>query len=157
MKNLVFTMALVVFSSLQTSAANDIWKSYETLATELVQELDAETKNPSHIQADLNELVRLGYQMMALYDKKFIECTVQYLIVQKEDSLMKTATYAQLESRYHDGLGLPEAPKHCYAARSMVIHPYMAAAMLREGLDGASHEIEEVATRAVKIKTKLGL
>lgn len=94
---------------------------------------------------------------MDLYLVKYPECRAQYAEVKNDDAAMKTATFETLESKYHDGVGLTDAPKHCYQGRSMVIHPYMALALLRAGQPGAENEIDEVAKRASKIKQKLGL
>lgn len=70
---------------------------------------------------------------------------------------MKTGTFDFLHARYHNGDGLVAAAQLCYQGRSMVAHPYMAMALIREKKDGAAEEIDEVAKRASKIKTKLGL
>lgn len=134
-------------------AQADVFSTYETLANKVTSDI----LKGAPKTAELNQLVTLGYQIMDLYIVKYPECRAQYNEVKADDTAMKSLTFEQLESKYHDGVGLTDAPKHCYQGRSMVIHPYMALALLRVGQQGADHEIDEVARRAPKLKQKLGL
>lgn len=145
-------LALAVTFSAPSFAA-DLFSTYETVAKRAV----AAFKAKEDTRRDLNELVQLGYRIMDLYAGKFGECRDQYAEVMFDDAAMKTMSFDALEKKYHDGEGLKPAPSHCYQGRSMVVHPYMAMALVRENKPGFEHEVEEVQKRAPKIKAKLGL
>lgn len=152
MKVFALIAAASAFLTLGQAQA-DVFSTYETIAYKVTADIQKGTPQNSEI----NQLVVHGYTIMDLYLVKYPECRAQYNEVKQDDAFMKTASFEVLESKYHDGVGLTEAPKHCYQGRSMVIHPYMAQALLRTGQAGADHEIEEVAKRASNIKKKLGL
>lgn len=136
-------------------ASSDVFAKYQDLATTLAADVTSGSRHTERNQADLDQLISWGYEIMGRYQAKYSECKAQYAQIVEENEKMKVSTHEQLESRYHDGIGLIEAPAHCYLARSMVIHPYMVMAIFRERLDGAVDEIEEVANRAPKIKARL--
>lgn len=146
-------LAVVCLSSVSAVQAADIFSTYESVAKRAVSAY----KNKESVSQDLTELVSLGYRIMDLYIAKHTECREQFAQVTSEDSRMHTMDFASLEKRYHDGEGLAQAPSHCYLGRSMVVHPYMAMALIREGKPGLEHEVEEVQKRAPKIKARLGL
>ena len=151
MKNVLLLMTLMIgFSS---SALGDVFSDYETIAKNVV----GNVRNGQIPQTEIARLIPLGYTIMDLFVKKYPECKEQYAQVRSEDSQMAVLNFDKLNSRYHNGEGLIVAPKHCYLGRSMVVHPYMAFALIREKKDGVADEIEEVARRAPKIKNSLGL
>lgn len=146
-------LSLAVSTSTTQAFAADVFSTYETAAKRAVASFRAK----EDASRDLNELVQLGYRIMDLYVGKFAECRDQYAQVSADDAAMKAMSFDALEKKYHDGEGLVQAPSHCYQGRSMVIHPYMAMALVREKKDGFVHEVEEVQKRAPKLKARLGL
>lgn len=150
-KNLLF-IAICSFVSL-ASAGSEVFLAYENLAKKILVDM----KTGADVNRDIAELALMGYPIMDLFEVKYPECKEQFAQVKKEDAQMRTMSFDGLESRYHDGLGLFAAPKHCYLGRSMAAHPYMAAALIREKKGGAEEEINEVARRAPKLKERLGL
>lgn len=146
-------LSLVVSASTTQAFAADVFSTYETVARRAVASFRAKEDT----SRDLNELVQLGYRIMDLYVAKFAECRDQYAQVSADDAAMKAMSFDALEKKYHDGEGLVQAPSHCYQGRSMVVHPYMAMALVREKRDGFVHEVEEVQKRAPKLKARLDL
>jgi len=145
------------FSLLATNAQADVFSAYAEKGEQIIRQLKATPVDPAILSKQLTELVPLGYQIMSLFIQKYPECKAQYDEVQKLDSEMRDSNFEWLEKKYHDGEGLIQAPTHCYQGRSLVVHPYMALALLRENKDGIDHEIDEVVKRAPKIKARLGL
>lgn len=153
-------VAIALLTYLSIIAANakmDVFTAYEVKGRQVIQLLKAIPSDSILLSQQLNELVPMGYQIMNLFEKKYPECKAQYAEVQSLDSEMKSSSFDWLEKKYHDGEGLTVAPTHCYQGRSMVVHPYMALALLRENKEGIEHEIDEVVKRAAKIKARLGL
>ena len=73
---------------------------------------------------------------------------------------MASQTVAQLHARYHNGEGLPAAPRHCYFGRSQVIHPAMNLVRLQSEITAESKEemvdeIHEVIEHLVRIQKNL--
>ena len=152
--------ALMIFAAcaftVSAQAAPDVFAQYSTLGTQIKKDIMA--KAPvAQLNKNMLELATLGYAMMDMYAAKFPECQAQFAEVKAKDADMQTATLQVLEDVYHDGNGIAKAPQHCYLGRSMVVHPYIAMAIVRVGGTGADGEIDEVVVRVPKIKTKLGL
>lgn len=148
---------MVSFTGLQTFAqAGNVFDTYVSVGNELVAEITNTNGKSARIPSLTQDLVRMGYEIMQISLKKYPECAEQFRQVQTLDSEMATSSFEALEAKFHDGDGLLPAPTHCYQPRSMVVHPYMALALLRVGKPGAPSELEEVIRRAPKLKARLG-
>ena len=109
---------------------------------------------------DLNQLIEEGKSIMALYETKKPECTEQYKAFYADMSIMEDLSFDEVHKKYHDGKGLPPAPKLCYLGRSQVVHPVLTKIVLKEGWnqeikEEVLHEIEEVIEHLPKIETLL--
>ena len=67
---------------------------------------------------------------------------------------------ADVHARYHDGVGLPVAPRHCYFGRSQVVHPVMNLIRLQgawtdDVRDEFVGETEEVIEHLARIQNNL--
>lgn len=67
MMKFLISLSITIFVN-AAQAAPDVFAKYETLATELAGELAEGKESPDHIKVELEELVKLGYQIMDLYD-----------------------------------------------------------------------------------------
>ena len=148
--------ALLAVVGTKANANAEYFTRYESQARALSQAIQSQKVPADQIYRGINDLVVLGYGIMDLYSAKFAECRVQYAQVRADDAAMRQLGFDALETKYHDGHGLTPAPKHCYDGRSMVVHPYMAMALLREGRQGVENEIDEVGERAPKLRRTLG-
>ncbi len=150
MKSNILTAILAIGAAQPVFA--DIYSDYADLGNKIVEETRARATHEVVAQ-DTFLLTDLGLQQMDLFVVKHPECIEQYSLIKTENEAMKTMTYEQLDERYHDGVGLPVAPRICYMGRSMIAHPYMALALHRDGLASEEeaafyHEMEEVIERA---------
>ncbi|MES2964057.1 MAG: hypothetical protein V4760_09220 [Bdellovibrionota bacterium] len=73
---------------------------------------------------------------------------------------MEAMTVSDLHDRYHDGTGLPAAPRHCYFGRSQVVHPAMnlvrfASAWTEVAREEVIEELEEVIEHLARIQKNL--
>ncbi|MES3036775.1 MAG: hypothetical protein V4736_02620 [Bdellovibrionota bacterium] len=112
------------------------------------------------LQEPTRALILDGVSIMKLYALKNPVCQVQFDVMLSEIDQLETMTNEALHDRYHDGKGLPAAPKHCYFGRSQVVHPAMVLVRLTQPLspalqEGIVEEIEEVIHHLVRIQKNL--
>ncbi|MEK7358298.1 MAG: hypothetical protein AAB250_17765 [Bdellovibrionota bacterium] len=161
---LVLTSILTAFLATSPAQAADypILKTYETLATEVAEatkiasteaELDA-------IRTSTRELIGLGTEIVKLYGEKNPNCQAQFDVMIQEIPDMETMTVDDLHDRYHDGTGLPTAPRHCYFGRSQIVHPAMNIVRLQSAWTEVTREevleeTEEVIEHLARIQKNL--
>ena len=156
-KMLITAIALI---SINTNA--DVFSDYQAQG----QKALALALNPASAKEDVifetQNLIKIGYQIMDLYQVKFTECVEQFAQLKTVDAELNQLSYDQIDKLYHEGEGLVKAPRTCYKGRSMVVHPYQMIALAKESRlqsekETVEHEYTEVIERAGKIKTLLGL
>lgn len=135
---------------------------YETLATELFQitqnaQNDLELKR---IGDKTKDLIQIGFEIMDLYAVKYPVCKIQYDSIAQEASQLAEKSLEEMESKYHDGVGLPSAPTLCYLGRSQVIHPVMNLIRLKQTFSESLrqellHDFDEVIEHLQKIQRNL--
>lgn len=137
---------------------------YDGIAQNLLKELEAtsieSTINNEKVEDLLNQLVESGTDIMKLYAEKRTECQDQYLYIYSELPAMENLTFKEVHDKYHDGKGLPNAPRICYLGRSQVVHPVLTKIILKDGWNAeikeeAIHETEEVIEHLIKIENIL--
>lgn len=106
---------------------------------------------------EINVMNSLGFQIMDLYSARHTECFEQFEQLKAARNDLRTLSYAEIDRLYHDGAGLVVAPRNCYKAHSLVVHPSQVAAFIREGqmssdADTIEHELNEVIERADALK-----
>jgi hypothetical protein len=156
MTKAILVLLLGLSSTMKAQGASDIFTRYAELGAKIEKDITAKVP-VAQLNSSLLDLAALGYGIAELYSAQFTECQAQFSSMKGLDAEMRGATWEVLETGYHDGEALPVAPKHCYMGRSMVVHPYMAMAILRSGGAGAEGEISEVVLRVPKIKGRLGI
>lgn len=155
--------ALVFVMSIFTVHAHaDVFSDYQVTGRKALEMAKNPNSRAEDVVAELKSLVLSGYQIMDLYLVKYPVCTEQYNQLKAVDSNILTLSYAEIDELYHEGAGLPGAPRSCYRGRSLVVHPYQIAALalageLQNDLGTVDHELGEVIERAEKIKQDLGL
>jgi hypothetical protein len=139
-----------------------ILDSYQALATQLVDlARDARTADDvATVVTRTRELVVQGEAIMRLYAEKNPICAEQFAVMLPEIPQAESMSVDELHSRYHDGVGLPKAPRHCYLGRSQVVHPLMNIVRLRGELTDAVRakivdEYAEVVEHVAKIRVNL--
>lgn len=152
----------IVLSFFAAQAQADVFSDYQAVGVKALEMAKNPQSRSEDVVAELKKLVSLGYQIMDIYLVKYPVCTEQYNQLKAVDSTILTLSYAEIDELYHEGTGLPQAPRSCYRGRSMVVHPYQVAALalageLQNDLGTVDHELNEVIERAEKIKQDLGL
>lgn len=130
MKNSI--IALLGFFSVTAHADGDIYSRYETLANSLAEAAEQGAAIAS-LQASNTELMGMGVEIMRLYGQKFPECAAQYQDFESKIPTLSSLSVADIHRLYHNGEGLPAAPRTCYLGRSLVVHPAMSQVRLADG------------------------
>lgn len=95
------------------------------------------------LQEGTRQLVLDGVEVMKLYASKNPVCAPQFEVFLSEVSSMESKTVAELHARYHNGEGLPAAPRHCYFGRSQVVHPAMNIVRLKGDVNAEREQIQD--------------
>lgn len=106
------------------------------------------------------DLVKMGEEVMNLYADKNPNCKAQYEVFLQEVPTMETKGLDEVHERYHNAVGLPAAPKHCYFGRSQIVHPVMNIIRLKSGFDtkikaDVLGDFDEVMEHLVRIQKNL--
>lgn len=142
----------------------DSLNKYEIIAQNLLNEFEAtpveSTINIKKVDQLINQLVDSGTEIMELYANKKAECIDQYNYIYNEIPAMVNLSFKEVHDKYHDGKGLPTAPRICYLGRSQVVHPILTKIILKDGWNSeikeeAIHETEEVIEHLIKIENIL--
>jgi hypothetical protein len=169
MKLMITALTLtLIFGSTAARAATwtyPILNDYQAAADQALAAARALSATPAATElaalADgQRDLARIGVSLMNLYADKNPSCAEQFKVFIAETPAMENLTLAEVHKRYHNGEGLPAAPKHCYFGRSQVVHPEMNVIRLKgswsekvrsEVLD----EIEEVIEHLSRVQKNL--
>lgn len=159
---LMFTAAVLSFTNQAKADRYPILESYKVLAERLIDmsKVAQSEQELRELQNVTRELVGQGVELMKLYANRNPNCAVQFSVFLDEVGDMETKSLAYVHERYHDGTGLPEAPKHCYFGRSQVVHPVMNLIRMKEKWDEDSRQqviedLEEVIEHLARIQRKL--
>ncbi len=162
MKRLMLLSAIVLSGLCAQADDYPVLNSYETLAGQLVQASTTARSQEDWMQvsAATQTLVQNGVEIMHLYAQKNPSCTSQYEVMLSEMPQMSSMTVDQLHLRYHDAVGLPEAPRNCYFGRSVVIHPAMNfvrvnGEVIDETREQVLEDFNEVIEHLAKIRQNL--
>ena len=112
------------------------------------------------VVSSIKEMMRMGWEIMRLYSTKYPECYTQYEFFSSHEDELKKLGPISLKLKFHNGNGLPKAPKHCYFGRTILIHSALGFAKKREGFNketrkSAAHDFEEINEHLPKIRSKL--
>ena len=160
---IAFTMpALFTPSALASHYTYPVLVQYETLAQKLEQ--NAKTiqtpEEAKTLQAETHMLMNLGFDTMDLYITKNPICAEQFAAFKVAAPEARGMTLEQVHAKFHNGVGLPAAPRHCYFGRSQVVHPMMNILRLNGELTAEVREqvvedFEEVIEHLEKLQTNL--
>lgn len=163
LKQVMMALAICLLST-QIVLAEDYpaLAAYKSLATELFvkTKVASSPEDLQSLQAETRKLIQVGVEIMRLYESKNPGCITQYSVFIQEIPYMESKTLEELHERYHDGTGLPSAPRHCYFGRSQVIHPAMNLVRLKGTLTDevrgqAVEELEEVIRHLSRLQQNL--
>ena len=108
---------------------------YEDLALKLEKLIESTEINTTVNVAEFNEhldgIINQGINVMQLVQSKKPECKTQYDSFIQDIAIMPTLSFDEVHKKYHDGVGLPSAPKYCYLGRSQVVHPVLSKIILK--------------------------
>jgi hypothetical protein len=95
-----------------------------------------------------------------LYGEKNPKCVEQFSAFRAALPAMESLSLEEIHDKYHNGTALPAAPKHCYLARSQVVHPVMNLVRFNgqwseEARATAIEEFEEVVEHLARIQRNL--
>lgn len=161
---MILSALILANLALATARAGDypVLEDYRQLAEKLVQTAQATQpgEDRSALAQSTRELIHLGAEIMRLYASRNPVCATQFEVVLNELPAMETLSLEAVDNRYHDGVGLPNAPKHCYFGRSQVVHPVMNLIRMKEGWnertrDEVVEEFHEVIEHLARIRKNL--
>lgn len=162
----MFSKAILIASLMASPAAfagnYPLLNDYDAVAKEALA-LARTANTVDEVQSLLEmqrKLVTMGGDIMKLYASKNPICQPQFDVYLTEIATSESKTLKELHERYHDGKGLPAAPKHCYLGRSQVVHPSMNVRRILDGWNETSRadvldETDEVIRHNVKIERNL--
>lgn len=119
--------------------AADIFTSYKALTTDLADRA-ANGAAAESLIADTQELIAQGAEVMQMYTDANPACADQLNRVAEDLEIMPTLTVRQIHTTYHDAVGIPAGPRHCYFGRALVVHPILNLVRFAEGLIDAERE-----------------
>jgi hypothetical protein len=136
--------------------------AYAALGQRLT-EAAREARSPDallQVYGGTRDLVALGLQIMALYEARNPVCAEQYAAFRAALPGMVGLSAEDVHARYHNGTGLPSAPRHCYLGRSEVVHPVLNLIRLQgpwteEVRAKVVHDFEEVVEHLPRIARNL--
>ena len=134
MKNFFTILAASALSSSSAFADGNIFEEYKTQANALAHDVTVKDFSIPVLIESNDRLIKLGLEIMKIYGDKYKSCFLQYEIFYSVIPELKKFSTDEIHLKYHDGEGLPAAPKHCYFGRSLVVHPAMSAVRLADGV-----------------------
>lgn len=159
-----FFAAILVFSFAAVAHAGNypLLKTYQAQTEQAVQ-ATAQMRSSGDVEALIQksrQLVATGVQIMEFYASRNPVCAAQMQAFSAELGTMENRDLDEAERLFHDGEGLPQAPRHCYLGRSVVIHPVMNIIRLKGQLSDAvraqiKEDFEEVIEHLAKIDRNL--
>jgi hypothetical protein len=159
-----FAVAAIILNVSAQAAEYSALKRYQTLGAELLKKVQVVEREADldrvALEVKTRELVQQGIEIMNLYVEKNPQCAAQYKVFLQELPAIERKPLDEIHSRYHDGTGLPAAPKHCYFGRSEIVHPVMNLVRLRGSwTDSAkkemTHDFKEVIEHLARIQKNL--
>lgn len=158
----IFLSATLLLSPAAFAGDYPLLNDYRTVATDALA-LARTANSPTEVQNLLEsqrKLVAIGAEILKLYAQKNPICQAQFDVYLSEVSVSEAKTVTELHERYHDGKGLPAAPKHCYLGRSMVVHPSLSVRRILDGWNETARadvldETDEIIRHLVKIDRNL--
>lgn len=159
-------MKTIFFALLLTTASAQaehypILESYDAKAEMLLQASRTArgVEDMIAVREDIRALVADGVEVMKLYASKNPNCQAQFDVFISEVPQMESMSVADLHARYHNGTGLPAAPRHCYFGRSQVVHPMMNLVRIANWNHDTRQELqddfEEVIEHSARIQKNL--
>lgn len=139
MKNMKYVLTLTALISAQPAFATEfsypLLGTYKAQAQALIEKTEAaqSVDDLAALATATDELIQTGARVMELFASKNPSCAEQYKVFIDEIPAMTTLSFQAANERYHDGVGLPAAPRLCYLARAQVIHPALNNIRLRDG------------------------
>lgn len=154
--------ASIFLSAIAQAEVYPVLENYKLSAEKLVEttKTAGTTDEVAALQSGCRALMDQGAEVMKLYAIKNPNCEAQFNLMVSEIPQMQSMTIKELHDRYHDGVGLPPAPKHCYFGRSQVVHPAMNYVRAQGTMDlslrlDMIEEFEEVINHLSRIQKNL--
>jgi len=137
-----------------------LFLNYRKLAQTLATYSQREDSVAETIRIVGNDLAEMGLQLMTRYQAANPICTEQYNVIRSDRSRHPSMSLEEIDSRYHDGVGLPQAPRHCYLGRALWVHPFMNSLRAGEAITAEERaiivdEFLEVAGHVVRLKKNI--
>ncbi len=135
------------------------YEAYKTLATDLGQRVGA--REPLETLAvDTQTLIELGTEVLRAYGVANPNCAEQLAVVEADLATMGDLSVEAIHTKYHNGVGIPAGPRHCYFGRALVVHPVMNLVRFEDGLtaaelEAAEHEYFEVVGHIVRAQANI--
>jgi hypothetical protein len=137
-KAIMTMLAMMFFTTTHSSIAADQFEyqplnDYQAQAEKLVQ-VTKVAQSRTDLQTIIDgthDLIKIGIQIINQYGKKNPNCSKQFETFLQDLNTMDSLPVEEVKKKYHDGVGLPTAPRHCYFGRSQIVHPIMSIILLK--------------------------
>jgi hypothetical protein len=148
MKNLCMILCLLIASSCASRSIHKDVDQYKVVAQRLVMNNDKGAE-PMVLKKDAEELIKLAMPILTKYTKKNPECSELLSHIIAKSTYMQNLTLPEIEDKFHDGNGLPEADVTCYEPKELIVHPSTVVILSKNKLTTKARqqikdEIEEV-------------
>jgi hypothetical protein len=148
MKTALMVSLLVMLSACASKPIHTNVNTYEEVAKRLVENNKNGTR-AKELKADAVKLIELAKPILSAYSKKNPACKelLDHIVAKSEH--MQNITLSEIEDKYHDGNGLPQAEETCYEPKELIVHPSTVvilskAKLNKESREQINDEIEEV-------------
>lgn len=143
--------------SSSSAQSTDLWKKYETIATEIKTSHDSASF--SDLKQKSQSLTQLSTELLPKFIAHNQECEAYLSVAMNSVDVMLNLSLEQIEADYHaDGKLPPMNDVKCYHAKDLLVHPATAAVIAGTMDDTAesrsmiSAEITEVLEHLEQVK-----
>ncbi len=124
---------------------------YKSLSLDLIKS-NKNNASKNEIKSMASNLIEKAKPIMNLFSKKHPQCEKLMNAVINNSTAMTKLSLDVIETNFHQGNALPEAPDECYDAKELIVHPATVlvvinqakAQLSKENREQIFNEIEEV-------------
>ena len=148
LKQIILSISLCFLASNSTLVLADVYSDYKMYAEQAIAQVEFHKFGDAY--KTFNKLSELGFTVMAIFEKKKLECAASLKIFRSEYKAMESLSVEEIERLYHDGERFPSTtPPICYFGRTLVVHPAMNKVRVKNSQDWSA-EIELTAISEIR-------
>jgi hypothetical protein len=106
--------------------------------------LSMENLDHSLIEKRARFLTDTGTEILLDFRRKRPECHELVSLIVESQGQMLSLDLDELEERFHEGVGLPESPDHCFNAKELIVHPQTMRVLARMARQSGEDQREDL-------------